>query len=104
MPPLPRVGMQLTLNPALRNLTYYGRGPHETYADRCLSEVAYCYICVSPPTLPPNFAYTTDAREASSGATNVTLMKPMSHTFFLARMARGVMSDGSLSRMPRAED
>jgi beta-galactosidase/beta-glucuronidase len=31
---LPRVGLRLTLPPALEQLAWYGLGPHETYADR----------------------------------------------------------------------
>jgi beta-galactosidase len=31
---LPRVGVTLTLQPGLDRLTWFGRGPHENYADR----------------------------------------------------------------------
>ena len=31
---MPRLALQTSLNPALENLTYYGRGPIENYADR----------------------------------------------------------------------
>jgi hypothetical protein len=34
MPPLPRVGVKLTLPGAYENFTWYGRGPHENYVDR----------------------------------------------------------------------
>jgi beta-galactosidase/beta-glucuronidase len=34
LPPLPRVGYQLFLNKSLDYLTWYGRGPEESYADR----------------------------------------------------------------------
>lgn len=34
LPPLPRVGMALTLPPQFDDFTWYGRGPHESYADR----------------------------------------------------------------------
>ena len=34
LPPLPRVGVRLVLNPALENLSWYGHGPHENYSDR----------------------------------------------------------------------
>lgn len=31
---LPRIGLTMALSPALTRLTWYGRGPHESYADR----------------------------------------------------------------------
>ncbi len=34
LPPLPRVGMKLTLSGEYENFTWYGRGPHENYVDR----------------------------------------------------------------------
>ncbi len=34
LPNIPRVGTQLTLPRTLRMMTWYGRGPHESYADR----------------------------------------------------------------------
>lgn len=34
LPDLPRVGVTMTLAPALENLTWFGRGPHESYIDR----------------------------------------------------------------------
>jgi hypothetical protein len=34
LPPLPRVGLQMRLPGAYDTFTWYGRGPHETYADR----------------------------------------------------------------------
>lgn len=34
LPPLPRMGLDLVLPPEYENLTWYGRGPHENYADR----------------------------------------------------------------------
>jgi beta-galactosidase len=34
---LPRVGVKLVLPPTLENLTFYGRGPRENYADRKVS-------------------------------------------------------------------
>jgi beta-galactosidase/beta-glucuronidase len=37
LPPLPRVGVTLTLPPACQQFSWYGRGPHETYSDRLLS-------------------------------------------------------------------
>ncbi|MGC9520289.1 MAG: glycoside hydrolase family 2 TIM barrel-domain containing protein [Anaerolineae bacterium] len=34
LPFLPRIGMQMTLPPGFDFVTWYGRGPHETYVDR----------------------------------------------------------------------
>jgi beta-galactosidase len=34
LPEIPRMGMQARLVPAIRKMTWYGRGPHETYWDR----------------------------------------------------------------------
>ncbi|NBB20034.1 DUF4981 domain-containing protein [Runella sp. CRIBMP] len=34
VPPLPKVGMQMQLPAAYRNLSWYGRGPFESYSDR----------------------------------------------------------------------
>jgi len=34
LPELPRFGMQLTIPGGFENLTWYGRGPHESYQDR----------------------------------------------------------------------
>ncbi|MEE8391782.1 MAG: hypothetical protein V3S14_13440, partial [Anaerolineae bacterium] len=36
LPPLPRIGLQMRLPGQYDNFTWYGRGPHETYADRKL--------------------------------------------------------------------
>ena len=36
LPPLPRVGLQMCLPGGYERFTWYGRGPHETYADRKL--------------------------------------------------------------------
>ena len=37
MPELPRLGLSWKLDGALENLSWYGRGPHENYIDRCSS-------------------------------------------------------------------
>lgn len=34
LPELPRIGMQMTLDTKLRQIRWYGRGPHEAYCDR----------------------------------------------------------------------
>ncbi|MEM7077859.1 MAG: beta-galactosidase [Pseudomonadota bacterium] len=36
-PPLPRVGARLLLRDKPEEITYFGRGPHENYPDRCAS-------------------------------------------------------------------
>jgi len=35
VPEMPRFGMQMAVKPGLENLRWYGRGPQETYSDRC---------------------------------------------------------------------
>ena len=37
LPPLPRIGLTMTLLSGYTHFTWYGRGPHESYADRKLS-------------------------------------------------------------------
>ncbi len=37
LPPLPRVGLQMTVPGCYNNFAWYGRGPHENYADRNFS-------------------------------------------------------------------
>jgi len=34
LPPLPRIGLRMTVPGEYNTLTWYGRGPHETYSDR----------------------------------------------------------------------
>ena len=43
LPPLPRIGMQLTLRPELQQLSYFGRGPHEVL---CVCVCVYVCMCV----------------------------------------------------------
>ncbi|MGD9100574.1 MAG: glycoside hydrolase family 2 TIM barrel-domain containing protein, partial [Anaerolineae bacterium] len=38
LPPLPRVGLRMTLRGEFDRFTWYGRGPHESYADRKLGQ------------------------------------------------------------------
>lgn len=45
MPPMPRIGMQLTLKKQFQQLTYYGRGPNENYPDRCSGSKLGRYQC-----------------------------------------------------------
>ncbi len=35
LPDIPRIGMQCAVNRQLEMITWYGKGPHENYADRC---------------------------------------------------------------------
>ena len=37
LPPLPKIGVSLTVSGELENIDWYGRGPQETYPDRLLS-------------------------------------------------------------------
>lgn len=43
LPEIPRLGMALTLRGAYDNMTWYGRGPGESYADRKLSSLIGTY-------------------------------------------------------------
>jgi beta-galactosidase len=43
LPEIPRIGMQTTIPGALRRVTWYGRGPHETYWDRKTSGAVDVY-------------------------------------------------------------
>ena len=38
LPPLPRLGHRLLLSRSLTDLEYFGRGPAETYSDRCIGQ------------------------------------------------------------------
>ncbi len=41
LPNLPRFGMQLTMEGDYQQLAWFGRGPHESYADRKTSAAIY---------------------------------------------------------------
>lgn len=43
MPPVPRIGQRWILSGACEQLRWYGRGPHENYADRKTSALLGCY-------------------------------------------------------------
>jgi beta-galactosidase len=43
LPDLPRLGMQLSMPGAFSKMSWYGRGPHETYADRKTSAPVSLY-------------------------------------------------------------
>jgi len=53
MPPMPRIGMQLTLNQQFQELTYFGRGPVENYPDRCSGSKLGRYQCRVDDTFVP---------------------------------------------------
>jgi len=67
VPELPRVGMQMHLEPEFDNLEWYGRGPHHNYADRKTSafvglysgKVSEQYV---PYIRPQENGYKTDTR------------------------------------------
>ena len=67
LPDLPRVGLALTLPPALDQLRWFGNGPHESYADRkrgtlvglYAGTVAEQYV---PYIVPQSHGNKTDAR------------------------------------------
>lgn len=40
---LPRIGVQMQLEPEFENITYYGRGPEENYVDRCTGSFVGIY-------------------------------------------------------------
>jgi len=57
LPELPRLGVQLAIPDSLRTMTWYGRGPHDSYDDRKTSAdvdvysgpvEAFCYAYVRP--------------------------------------------------------
>ncbi len=53
LPPLPRLGLLLSLPPAFDRFTWYGRGPHESYADRQDSAPVDLYsTCVAAQHVP----------------------------------------------------
>ena len=70
LPPLPRVGLRLTLPGAYNNFAWYGRGPHESYADRKLGARVGVYRGTVdeqyvPYIVPQEHGNKTDVRWAS---------------------------------------
>jgi len=70
MPPLPRVGVRLTLPPENAYLSWYGRGPHENYADRKASAGINIYRApvekqYVPYVRPQDYGNKCDVRWAS---------------------------------------
>jgi beta-galactosidase len=67
LPELPRFGMRMELPKAFESLSYYGRGPHENYADRSTASFLGIYKStvreqLTPYIRPQENGYKTDAR------------------------------------------
>lgn len=67
LPELPRMGNFMVLPPALSNVKWYGRGPHENYADRKTSAFVGTYGALvndlhTPYIRPQENGYRTDVR------------------------------------------
>jgi beta-galactosidase/beta-glucuronidase len=67
VPPLPRVGLTLTLPGDRANLAWYGRGPHENYSDRKLGAAVGVYRSTVddeyvPYVMPQSHGNKTDVR------------------------------------------
>jgi beta-galactosidase len=67
LPELPRFGMQMTLPRAFATVTWFGRGPHESYADRTASAAVGLYSGTvdeqfHPYVRPQETGYKTDVR------------------------------------------
>ncbi len=70
LPPLPRVGIAMTLPEDRRVLTWYGRGPHENYVDRKEGAALGVYTAnvdalVVPYIMPQEYGNRTDVRWAA---------------------------------------
>ena len=70
LPVIPRFGTKLVLNPALSEVNYYGRGPHENYWDRNTSSFIGKYSSTVDKMLenyirPQENGYRTDVRHLS---------------------------------------
>jgi beta-galactosidase len=66
---LPKIGLELTLHPSLERLTWYGRGPHETYPDRKTGAKFGVYTAtvdemVEPYLIPQDYGNRTDVHWA----------------------------------------
>ncbi|HEX7589018.1 MAG TPA: glycoside hydrolase family 2 TIM barrel-domain containing protein, partial [Anaerolineae bacterium] len=64
---IPRVGVELTLEPGLEQLTWFGRGPWENYSDRKASAMVGIYSSTVagqyvPYIMPQEHGHITDAR------------------------------------------
>ena len=70
LPPLPRVGIAMTLPQERRVLTWYGRGPHENYVDRNQGAALGVYkanvdALIVPYIMPQEYGNRTDVRWAA---------------------------------------
>jgi beta-galactosidase/beta-glucuronidase len=69
LPPLPRVGLRVTLPPRYEELVWYGRGPHEAYSDRKAGAALGRYavpIDEGPPyVVPQEYGNRADVRWAA---------------------------------------
>ncbi|MFH1006033.1 MAG: glycoside hydrolase family 2 TIM barrel-domain containing protein [Candidatus Latescibacterota bacterium] len=70
LPPLPRVGVRMTLPGAYDQFTWYGRGPHESYSDRKMSAMIGVYggsveDQYVPYVVPQEYGNKTDVRWAA---------------------------------------
>jgi beta-galactosidase/beta-glucuronidase len=70
LPPLPRVGITMTVAEDRRVLTWYGRGPHENYVDRKEGAAMGVYTAnvealVVPYIMPQEYGNRTDVRWAA---------------------------------------
>jgi beta-galactosidase len=60
LPHLPRVGLELALPAGFETLTWYGRGPHENYADRLRSALVGRYTSTVDEQFTP-YVYTSES-------------------------------------------
>jgi beta-galactosidase len=72
LPELPRFGMNMAVNPSLRNLAWYGRGPWENYSDRKTASFVGLYQSTAdeqftPYIRPQENGYKTDVRWMTIG-------------------------------------
>ncbi|SIO96857.1 beta-galactosidase [Vibrio spartinae] len=75
LPSLPRVGFSCAL-PLTERVTWFGRGPHENYPDRCLSARIGCYDATvsemhTPYIFPTDNGLRCDTRKLSLGGISV---------------------------------
>jgi beta-galactosidase/beta-glucuronidase len=101
LPVLPRIGLKLVLPGELENITWYGRGPHENYADRKESAFVGVYSGtvadqVVPYIFPQEFgnksevrwAALTDKRGAGLLVAGMPLINFSAHPYNLDNLTR----------------
>ena len=76
MPPLPRIGACLRLAEASNSISWFGRGPHENYPDRCLgADIAHWTQTVdamhTPYIFPSDNGLRCDTKQLSVAQANV---------------------------------